>query len=477
MADLLADRDATALAELVRRREVTPAELLEAAIERLEAVNPRINAVVTKLYERARAEAAGELPDGAFTGVPFLTKDLLATIAGVRHTAGTAFQKDWVAPIDSELVRRLRRAGLVIFGVTNTPELGILPTTEPALFGPSRNPWDPSRTTGGSSGGSAAAVAAGVVPMAHGNDGGGSIRIPAACCGLFGLKPTRGRNPLGPVIGDIMHGLVVEHAITRSVRDSAALLDATEGADPGAPYVAPAKARPYAAEVGTKPGRLRIGWTDRAVNGAPLAAECREAMEDAASLCRELGHELVELKLDFDGNELTQAFLTLWAGGNAWTVEEAGQRLGKRPRAEDFEALTWAMYELGRSIPVVRYLEGLSVLQRTSRRIGSIFTEIDVALTPVLAQPPLPLGSMDAEPGNPMAGFFKAATFTPFTPMANMTGQPAMSVPLWWTPAGLPIGSHFIGRFGDEATLFRLAAQLEQARPWASRKPPIHAGP
>ncbi len=476
MSDALADHDATALAELVRRREVTPAELLEAAIARLEAVNPRINAVVTKLYERARAEAAGVLPDGPFTGVPFLTKDLLAMIAGVRHTAGTAFQKDWVAPIDTELVRRLRRAGLVVFGVTNTPEFGILPTTEPALHGPSRNPWDPGRTTGGSSGGSAAAVAAGVVPMAHGNDGGGSIRIPAACCGLFGLKPTRGRNPLGPAIGDIMHGLVVEHALTRSVRDSAALLDATEGADAGAPYVAPAKSRPYRAEVGARPGRLRIGWTDRAINGAPLDPECRAAIEDAMALCRELGHELVELKLDFDGNALTQAFIMIWAGGNAWTLEEAAQRIGKRPRQEDFEPLTWAMSEMGRSVPVVKYLESLSALQRASRRIGELFTTIDVALTPVLAQPPLPLGSMDAEPGNPLAGFFKAALFAPFTPMANMTGQPAMSVPLWWTPAGLPIGSHFIGRFGDEATLFRLAAQLEEARPWAGRRPPIHAG-
>ncbi|MBI1956175.1 MAG: amidase, partial [Acidobacteria bacterium] len=323
--DELALFDATAQAELVRRKEVQPVELVEAAIERIERLNPKLNAVVTPMYEEARSQAKKNLPDVPFTGVPLLLKDLLASYAGVRLTSGSSFLREFVPDHDSELVARQKRAGLIILGKTNTPEFGILPTTEPRLFGPSRNPWDLHRTPGGSSGGSAAAVAAGMVPMAHGNDGGGSIRIPASCCGVFGLKPTRGRNPLGPNFGDILSGLAVEHALTRSVRDSAALLDATCGPDPGAPYWASPPARPFLQEVGTPPGRLRIALTTVSIAGKPVHPDCLQAARDAAALCAELGHEVVEAIPPLVGQQMIQAFLTLWASGCATSVERAAR--------------------------------------------------------------------------------------------------------------------------------------------------------
>jgi amidase len=290
--DDLAFLDATAQAELVRRREARPRELVEAAIERIERLNPELNAVVTPMYERALEQAEGELPDGPFSGVPYLLKDLSAQVAGVRYTEGSGFLADFVSGHDQELVLRHRRAGLIALGKTNTPEFGILPTTEPRLFGPARNPWNPAHSAGGSSGGAAVAVASGMVPLAHASDGGGSIRIPASCCALFGLKPTRMRNPTGPALGDGLAGLSVEHALTRSVRDSAALLDATAGPDPGAPYFAPPPARPFLAEVAAAPGRLRIGVSTAALTGVPVDSECVRAVEDTARLCEDLGHHV-----------------------------------------------------------------------------------------------------------------------------------------------------------------------------------------
>ena len=468
--------DAVAQAELVRTKQVTPAELVEAAIERIERVNPQLNAVVTPMYEEASRAAAGTLPGGPFTGVPFLLKDLVAECAGVRFTEGSAFVADRYTPAeDSELVRRLKRAGLVIVGKTNTPEFGILPTTEPRLFGPTRNPWARERTAGGSSGGSAAAVAAGLVPMAHGNDGGGSIRIPASCCGVFGLKPTRGRNPLGPGYGDLFSGLVAEHALTRSVRDSAALLDATAGPDLGDPYVAPPPARPFSAEVGAPPGRLRVALATVPATGAPVHPDCAAAVREAAALCAALGHEVTEASPGIDGAEVSQAFITLWSAGVAWTIDDWARRTGQTPASDRFEPLTWGLYEMGGRRSAATYLLALQDLQRIAREVARFFTTCDVWLTPTLAEPPVPLGSFDSTPENPLQGLFRAAEFVPFTPICNATGQPAMSVPLAWNAAGLPIGVHFVGRFGDEATLFRLAAQLEAARPWRDRRPPIRA--
>ncbi len=468
--------DATALAELVRTKRTSAQELVEAAIARVERLNPALNAVVTPMFDAARAAVAQGLPAGPFTGVPFLVKDLLADCAGVRLTEGSAFLAGHVATADSELTRRYRRAGLVVIGRTNTPEFGILPTTEPRLFGPTRNPWDPTRTPGGSSGGSAAAVAAGLVPMAHGNDGGGSIRIPASCCGLFGLKPTRGRNPLGPHYGDLMSGLVAEHALTRSVRDSAALLDATAGPAPGDPYCAPPPARPYREEVGVAPGALRIGFARAAPTGAPVHEDCVQAVEDAARLCSSLGHHVEEASPDAGGEDLTQQFIRLWSAGAAWIVEDWARRTGRAPAEEHLEPLTWGLYQMGKQCSAPDYLLALQDLQRVSRAVAQFFDRYDVWLTPTLAEPPPPLGAFDPEPDNPMQGLFRAAAFVPFTPICNITGQPAMSLPLHWSAAGLPIGVHVVGRFGDEATLFRLAAQLETARPWADRRPPPASG-
>jgi len=475
LSNELARRDATAQAELVRNKEVKPIELVDAAIERIERINPQLNAVVTPMFDQARASAKGELPDGPFTGVPFLLKDLIAAYAGVRMTSGSAFLRDFVPDHDSELVSRYKRAGLIVVGKTNTPEYGIMPTTEPVLFGPTRNPWDTTRATGGSSGGSAAAVAAGMVAFAHGNDGGGSIRIPASCCGVFGLKPTRARNPLGPDFGDMFSGLVAEHALTRTVRDSAALLDATSGAAIGDPYWAPPPVRPFIQEVQTDPGKLRIALTTVAPSGAAVHPDCVSAVKDAAKLCSDLGHEVVEAMPKIDGELLVPMFMTLWSAGCTWTIDGAALAAKREVSPDQFEPGTWALYQMGKQQTGSAYLMALQWLQGASREVGRFMLDYDVWLTPTLGEPPVPLGSFDTTPENPMAGMIRAAQFVPFTPICNITGQPAMSVPQFWNEQGLPVGSHFVGRFGDEGTLFRLAAQLEEARPWANRRPRVSA--
>jgi amidase len=467
--------DALGLAELVRKKHVKPIELVDAAIEMIERLNPTLNAVVTPMYEQARALSLGKIPDGPFTGVPFLLKDLGAPYAGVRMTMASAAMRDFVPDHDSELVARLKRAGLIILGKTNTPEFGILPTTEPRLFGPCHNPWEVNHTTGGSSGGSSAAVAARLVPMAHANDGGGSIRIPASCCGLFGLKPTRARNPLGPDFGDIFSGLVIDHAVTRSVRDSAALLDATAGPDIGDPYWAPPPARPFLQEVGTSSGKLRIAFTVTAGSEIKVHPDCVSAVHEAAKLCVELGHQVEEVVPLLNRELVTQSFMVLWSAGCSWTIDGIGMVTGRTVTAAQVEPLTWALHEMGRKQSASAYLLSLSLLQRVARDIGQFFLKYDVWLTPTLSEPPVPLGTFDSPPENPLQGLRRAEQFVPFTPICNVTGQPAMSVPLYWNAEGLPIGVHFVGRFGDEATLFRLAAQLESARPWAGRKPLVSA--
>jgi len=466
--------DATAQAELVRAREVKPVELVEAAIDRIEALNPELNAVITPMYDQAREAASGKLPAGPFAGVPFLLKDILAAYAGVRMCWGSAFALECVPDQDCELVKRFKRAGLIILGKTNTPEFGILPTTEPHAFGASRNPWNTGVTTGGSSGGSAAAVASGMVPMAHANDGGGSIRIPASCCGLFGLKPTRARNPMGPALGDAINGLIVEHALTRTVRDSAALLDATSGPDLGDPYWAPPPQRPFLDELRAKPARMRIAYTYEA-QGAMAQDDCVKAVEDAARLCEELGHDVEPKMLEVDVEKLTPLFMTLWSAAQAWTADALALLTGKTPAQDQFEPLTWALIEMGRSVSASDYLMAVTGLQGVSRDVARQAADYDLWLTPTLAEPPLPLGTFESPPDNPLFGIIRAAGFVPFTPICNITGQPAMSVPLYWNEDGIPIGVQFIAKFGDEGTLFRLAAQLEAARPWADRRPPVSA--
>ena len=471
----LAWTDACGQAELVRRKEISAAELVEAAISRIEAVNPGLNAVVTPMYEHARARARSP-GSGPFAGVPFLLKDLLAEYAGFRFTQGTAFLRDYVSDHDTELVKRYKRCGLIVVGKTNAPELGVGPTTEPRLFGPTRNPWDLERTPGGSSGGSAAAVAAGLVPMAHGNDAGGSIRVPASCCGVFGLKPTRARNPLGPHCGDIFSGLVAEHALTRSVRDSAALLDATSGADQGDPYWAPPPRRPFLQEVGADPGRLRLAFSSRPPGGGAVDPDAEAAVAASAELCAGLGHEVEEASPELDFELLWNSFTTVLAAGFCWIVDDLGRKTGRAPEAEFFEPFVWAFAARGRRISAPEYLAHVQVLQQMTRKVARFFKDHDVWLTPTTAMAPVPLGTFAYSGGDPFAVRRRMASFTPFTYIANATGQPAMSVPLHWNGAGLPLGSQFVARFGDEATLLRLAAQLEAARPWASRRPPVAAG-
>jgi amidase len=475
LADETAFMDATAQAELVSAGQVTPLELVEAAIKRVENVNPALNAVVTPMYDIARERAAGPLPDGPFKGVPFLLKDLLAAYAGVPLTFASRFLQDYVPDHDSELVVRQKKAGLITIGKANASEFGILPSSEPALFGACHNPWDVSLSTGGSSGGSGAAVAAGIVPMAHANDAGGSIRIPASFCGLFGMRPTRARNSFGPDLGDVMSGLVVEHAVTRTVRDSAALLDATCGPAPGDPYYPPPPERPFLEEVGSDVGRLKIGFTAKSPTPAPVHEDCVKAVLEAVALCEELGHDVEEVVIELDAEIVVQSFIGVYVAGAAWSLAATARMSGKTPEQEMFEPLTWAMSELGRQLPASDYLLAVTGLQQMSRAIAQLFSPYDIVLSPTITEPPCLLGTFDAPADNPMMSLMRASTVAPFTAIANFTGLPAMSVPLYWNEAGLPIGTQFMGKYAGEATLFRLAAQLESARPWAGRRPPVSA--
>lgn len=483
--------DGLGLAELVRAKEVTAGELVEEAIRRIEAHNPKINAVVCKMYDDARATAKGGLSGGPFTGVPFLLKDLISTYAGVPTSSGNRVLRHIPAARDSELVRRFKAAGVVIVGKTNTPEFGLTPYTESETLGTARNPWNLSRTPGGSSGGSAAAVAAGMVPLASGGDGGGSIRVPASCCGLFGLKPTRGRTPTGPDVGEIWHGLVIEHVITRSVRDSAAMLDAVSGADVGAPYAAP-PAGCFLRDVTTEPGRLRIAFTAHPFWGRTTHEDCEAGLRSTVDLLRQLGHETIEAAPRVDGQACAVAFLTIVAAETRVDVELAARAATRKPSSSDFEAGTYAIGLLGRALRASDYASASRLLQATSREVARFFQQHDVLLTPTLSQPPIPIGALQPKGVElatlkvvsrlnlawllgalgiiePLAA--KTFDFVPYTPLFNVTGQPAMSLPLHWNRAGLPIGMQFVGRFGDEATLFRLAGQLERAQSWFDRWP------
>jgi amidase len=487
MPDALGDHDATALAALIKAGEVKPLELVDAAIARIEALDPQLNSVIHRRFERARAEAAalGPGPDtgaGPFAGVPFLVKDIACHQAAEPFHEGMRFLRDrqWRAERDSYLAARYRDAGLITVGRTNAPELGIVPTTEPVAYGATRNPWDPSRSPGGSSGGSAAAVAAGLVPAAHANDGGGSIRIPASACGLVGLKPSRGRSSLGPDAS--FSALVVcEHVVCRTVRDSAALLDVAAGPMPGDPYVAPPPARPFREEVGADPGRLRIGLMTAAPGGmAVVHPDCVAAAETAARTLEGLGHDVeASHPAAFDLPEWSPHFMSLWSAGVALGVEGWSARTGAVIGSDDVEPLTWALTELARSLPAPALLRSLDWLLRTSRLVAEWWDPpdgragFDLLLTPTLAEPPVPLGTFDPTPGNPLAGFMRAASFTPFTPPLNVTGQPAISLPLAQSTEGLPIGVQLIAAYGREDVLLRVAGQLEDAAPWAHRRPPI----
>jgi len=486
-------RDATGLAELVRSGQVTPNELLDLALARIAALNPTVNAVVRLMESDARRDAERP-PVGPFAGVPFLAKDLLSTYAGHPTSAASRLLANHIFDHDSELVRRVRATGVTVVGKTNTPELGVPPYTESELWGACRNPWATEHTPGGSSGGAAAAVASGMVPMAGGGDGGGSIRIPASCCGLFGLKPTRARTPTGPDLGLLWRGAVVEHVVTRSVRDSAAMLDATHGPDVGAPFEIPAPRRPFVSEVGEDPEVLRIAWTTHPLLGGTVHPDCVAAVHDAVGLLGDLGHDVKEATPTMDGPTFARSFLLMVAAELAADLVDAGRLIGRKPRRADLEPPTWALALVGRSLSAAEYAGALRQLEVTGRSLGAFFGDFDVLLTPTLASPPPRVGELAPTAGELFAlrllGMFgsgrliqalglleqlatEAFAWIPWTPVFNATGQPAMSVPLHWNAAGLPIGVHFVGRFGDEATLLRLASQLETARPWFGRLPEL----
>ena len=474
--DEYASLDAIALAERVRSGDVKPTELLEVAIERAEAVNPTINAIVTPMYEEARREAQTGPPDGPFHGVPFLLKDLHALYAGVRTTYGSRLFKDFVPDHDSELVARYRRAGLVVFGKSASPEFGITTTTESVLFGQTKNPWNLEHTSGGSSGGAAAAVAAGIVPVAHASDGGGSIRIPASCCGLFGLKPTRARIPMGPDVGEGWSGMSANHVVSRSVRDSAALLDATHGPDLGDPYFAPAPARPFLEEVGADPGQLRIALQTRAFNNAEVDPDCVAAAEDAAKLCASLGHELEEAGLEVDAETFGHATQVIIAANLRSVVMDRAAALGRELAEDDLEPGTHAMTNLVQSADAAEYARAIRTIHAVGRQVSHFLTRYDVLLTPTMAAPPFELGRL-ALTNTDIPGFIASLGRTVgFTQLFNGSGHPSASLPLSWNDAGLPIGVQVTGRFGDEATLLRLAAQLEAERPWFDRRPALGSG-
>jgi amidase/6-aminohexanoate-cyclic-dimer hydrolase len=469
--DELARYDGLGLAALVSRGEVRAADVLEAAIAAVEARNHEINAVVARLYDQARAAIASGLPAGSFTGVPYLLKDLGAHYRGAVTSYGGSLFKDFVVDHDSEITARLKRAGLVIFGKTNTPELGLASSTEPRLFGPTRNPWRLSHSAGGSSGGSAAAVAAGMVPMAHATDGGGSIRIPASACGLFGLKPTRARNPMGPDQGEGWGGASVGHAVTRSVRDSAALLDATSGPDPGDPYWAPPPARPFLEEVGRDPGRLRIALATTPWNGQPVDPECAEAARAAGRLCAGLGHHVEEASPAVDAGALGAATLVIIGANLRVALEARAAALGRELSEADVERVTWTRALQGHTARAADYGRAIGVMHRTGRQVVPFFQRFDALLTPTMCRPPHPLGVIDMMTTDEPAYTQAVLGTIAFTSLWNACGNPAMSVPLAWSRGGLPLGVQFVGRFGDEATLLRLAAQLETAQPWADRRP------
>ena len=486
--------DGLGLAALVKAGEVSAAELLEAAIARIEAHDPALNAVVRKRYEAARAEAAQVDRGAPFAGVPFLVKDLLAMLAGEPTANGNRLLASTPMPQSSEMVRRWRAAGLVIAGRTNTPEFGLTPFTEPLLYGPTRNPWSAAHSPGGSSGGSAAAVAAGMVPLASGGDGGGSIRIPASCCGLFGFKPSRGMTPTGPAFGERWPGFAIEHVISRSVRDSAAALDATAGTDPGAPYAAPLPARPFLAEVGAEPGRLRVAFTSRPLFGhGAVHTDVMAALLATARLLEALGHHVDEATPPIEPEGDALAFVTVLAGETRAEVEHLARLAGRRPRAADFEPATYSLGLLGRTTSAAAHAAAAQRLQLAARRMAPFFESHDVLLTPTLAAPPALTGTL--QPGRAEQRLMRAVNalnagwllgalsvikplaaktfdYMPYTALFNGTGQPAMSVPLHWNGAGLPVGLQFVARFGGDALLFRLAAQLELAQPWFERRPP-----
>jgi amidase len=468
-----ASHDGVGLARLVADKQVHPRELVEAAIARIEAHDPVLNAVVYRAFDEARVAADGPLPDGPFRGVPFLVKDLDRSVRGWPSSWGSRFAATGPATADSVVVQRYRAAGLVLLGATNTPEFGIPGVTTSVALGPCRNPWNTEHISGGSSGGAAAAVASGMVPMAHGTDGLGSIRIPAACCGLVGLKPTRFRNPVDPHARWQIRGQVADHVLCRTVRDCAAMLDATGHPQLGSPFPAPPKAGPYLDELGRSPGRLRIAFSDRTPSGRPVDPEVAGAVSDTADALATLGHDVRPRDLDIDLRALYLAERTVGAAGFAAGMAEIIERVGREPGGDDIEPLAMRAWRAGRSVSAVDAFRAFGLLQELCWRIGEWFADVDVFLTPVMGTPPPRVDEMDPRDGDLRTFDRRSRDAFPFTPPFNMSGQPSMSLPLHRCADGLPIGMMFTARYADEATLFRLAAQLERELPWAAHRPTV----
>ncbi len=465
--------DALGLADLVTHGKVAPSELLEAAIERVESRNGSVNAVTMKLYDYGRQVISDGVPDGPFKGVPFLLKDLTASLAGVKMTRGSKFFADAPPPTaDSEHVKRLKRAGLVIFGRTNTCELGLSLTCEPQLYGPTKSPWDTTCISGGSSGGAAASVGARMLPMAHASDGFGSIRAPAACCGVVGLKPTRGRNTMAPYTGEGLAGCSTEHAVTLTVRDTAALLDATAGAGPGDPYVAPAPARPFLAEVQAECPPLRIAYTTVAPNSAPVEAEYLKALAETVVFCKDLGHRVEEADPDIDRASVVPTFLT-FAAANMVVNLASHPTAGRPARKGEVENVTWGTAQKGEQISAADYVRATQAAHRLGRQMAAFHASYDVLLTPGLGMLPPKLGWIDMMLEDVDEYWRRVFTFSPFTVWFNLTGQPALMLPLGRSASGFPIAVQLAGRYGDEGTILSLGAQLEKARPWISKRPPL----
>jgi amidase len=467
--------DATAQAGLVRRGEVSPRELAEAAIARIEAVNPKLDAVIRTRFDAARREAEGDLPDGPFRGVPILFKDIGCTVAGEPTAFGLGPLRDLAFPVTSYLAEQFRAAGFVPLGRTNVPELGTTVTTEPRSFPPARNPWDPGHSTGGSSGGSAAAVAAGMVAVAHANDGGGSIRIPASECGLVGLKPTRGRVSQGPLVGEAWAGGVIDGAVTRTVRDAAGVLDVISKPMPGDPYYAPPLPRPLAQEVGTDPGRLRIGVLGRpGLEGYLDDPQCRVAVASSARLLESLGHHVEEsAPAAMFEEEILRHFNAIIAADVEATMRAFEVLLGRPIGDDEIEPRNAAYRRAGQGLGAVAYLDSRAWFGMWARRMADWWNGHDLLLTPTLGAPPPQLGWFTA--AGPEQEGTRIASFIPYTAQFNLTGQPAVSLPLHWTPGGLPVGVQLVAAYGREDMLIRVASQLEQAAPWSERHPPVHA--
>lgn len=462
-----------ALADQIRKGEVTATQAVEASLARIQALQPTLNAFTQVRGDQALGVAA-QIQTGdprPFAGVPIVIKDLFSPIAGWRQSQGSALFGDWTPDYDAFVVRRFKRAGCVIVATTNTPEFGLVATTEPSRFGPTRNPWNLERTAGGSSGGSGAAVAAGMVPAAHGSDGGGSIRIPAACCGLVGLKPSRGRISSGPDLGDAF--LASDGVLTHSVADTAALLDVMAGYEWGDTNWAPPPNLPFAQAAIGQPGRLRIRLVLTPPIDTSVDPMCVDATHKAADMLSDLGHQVQEGRLPWSAPDGLELFKTLWTVGASFGVAFGGLMTGRSPRQEDVEAFTWAMHSQGERVDAVSFLASVTRLQAIGRQVVAEWEHTDLVLTPALAKRPLTLGEIDTTSSDANTTFYRAAEFTPFTPIVNVTGQPAISLPLFHGDDGLPLGIQLIGAPAGEARLLAVASQLEVASPWADRRPPL----